>query len=512
MSVATAIHESIWIDAGPTQPELPQLERATRADVVVIGGGIVGLTTALLLQEAGRKVMLIEAGRLARGVSGCTTAKVSSQHGLKYAELASKHGADAARVYGQANEAALAWIAERVERHEIECDFRRQPSYAYVASSAQRGQVEDEVRAAVAAGLPAVLADETPLPYPVAAAVRFDHQAEFHPRKYLLALAEQLVARGAEVYERSHAVEIDADQDRVAVKTPGGRVEADYAIVASHYPFLDRSFSFARVSPQRSYAIACRIAAAPPPGMYISGDSPTRSIRAIPLDDGEELLMVGGESHKTGTGGDTERHYQRLEQFAREHWDVESVAYRWSSQDGSTLDGMPYVGRLTPRSDRVLMATGFAKWGITGGTAAAQALADLIAGRESAAAELFDPWRKTLRASAVKFVEENAQVGARFLSDRISKPGGRPIESLQPGEGDIVRHDGEKVAAYRDDEGALVAVSSRCTHLGCQVNWNSAERSWDCPCHGSRFAPNGRVLEGPAVHALERKPIEQSTA
>jgi len=510
VSVATAIHESIWIDAGPSQPELPRLERSVRTDVVVIGGGIAGLTTALLLREAGRDVVLIEAGRLARGVSGYTTAKVSSQHGLKYAELTSKHGADAARVYGQANEAALAWIAERVERDGIECDFRRQPSYAYVTSASQRRQVEDEVRAAVAAGLPASLAEETPLPYPVAGAVRFDDQAEFHPRKYLLALAEQLVARGAEVYERSHAVEVDADQDRVAVKTPGGRVDAEHAVVASHYPFLDRSFSFARVSPQRSYAIACRIVGDPPEGMHISGDSPTRSIRAIPLDDGEELLMVGGESHKTGTGGDTEQHYEALEQFAREHWDVESVAYRWSSQDGSTLDGMPYVGRLTPRSDRVLMATGFAKWGITGGTAAAHALADLIADRDSAAAELFDPWRKTLRASAVKLLEENAQVGARFLGDRISKPGGRAIESLQAGEGDIVRHDGEKVAAYRDDDGTLVAVSPRCTHLGCQVNWNSAERSWDCPCHGSRFAPNGRVLEGPAVHALERKPIERS--
>jgi glycine/D-amino acid oxidase-like deaminating enzyme/nitrite reductase/ring-hydroxylating ferredoxin subunit len=509
MSVATAIHESVWIDAGPPQPELPQLERPTQADVVVVGGGLVGLTTALLLQEAGRKVVLVEAGRLARGVSGYTTAKVSSQHGLKYAELASKHGPDAARVYGQANEAALAWIAERVERDGIDCDFRRQPSYAYVTSSSKRGQVEDELRAAVAAGLPASLAEETPLPYPVAAAVRFDDQAEFHPRKYLLALAAQLVAGGAEVYERSHAVEVDADQDRVAVKAPGGRIDADHAVVASHYPFLDRSFSFARVSPQRSYAIACRIAGDPPAGMHISGDSPTRSIRAIPLDDGEELLMVGGESHKTGTGGDTEQRYERLEQFAREHWDVESVAYRWSSQDGSTLDGMPYVGRLTPRSDRVLMATGFAKWGITGGTAAAHALADLIGGRESAAAQLFDPWRKTLRASAIKLVEENAQVGARLLGDRISKPSGRSVESLEPGEGDIVRHDGEKVAAYRDEKGTLVAVSPRCTHLGCQVNWNSAERSWDCPCHGSRFAPDGRVLEGPAVHALERKPIEQ---
>ena len=506
MSVAAAVHESVWIDTGPPQPELPRLDGSARADVVVIGGGIVGLTTALLLQEAGSKVVLIEAGRVARGVSGYTTAKVSSQHGLIYAKLTAKHGSEAARTYGQANEAALAWIAQRVERDGIDCDFRRQPSYAYVGSDAQRHQVEDEARAAIAAGLPASLTDSTPLPYPVAAAVRFDDQAEFHPRKYLLALADRLTAAGAELYERSHAVQVDAGRDAVTVKTPGGQVSAGFAVVATHYPFLDRSLSFARVHPQRSYAIACRIAGAPPPGMHIAGDSPTRSIRAIPLGD-EELLLVGGEGHKTGAGGDTEQRYRALEQFAREHWDVESVAYRWSTQDNSTLDSMPYIGRLTPRSDRVLMATGFAKWGMTGGTAAAHVLADLIAGRESAAAQLFDPWRKTARASVVKLLEENAHVGAHFVGDRLTKPGGREIDSLQPGEGDLVRHDGEKVAAYRDDDGALVAVSPRCTHLGCQVNWNSAERSWDCPCHGSRFAPDGRVLHGPAVHALERKPL-----
>ncbi|HEX2161949.1 MAG TPA: FAD-dependent oxidoreductase [Thermoleophilaceae bacterium] len=506
MTSPTSPNESVWIDTGPPQPELARLDGPARADVVVIGGGIVGLTTALLLQEAGSQVVLLEAQRIARGVSAYTTAKVSSQHGLKYAELASKHGPDAARTYGQANEAALAWIADRVDRHGIDCDFRRQPSFAYVADGSQRRQVEDETRAAIAAGLPASLTDATPLPYPVAAAVRFDDQAEFHPRKYLLALAEQLTAAGGQIYERSHAVEVDADRDEVAVKTPGGRLTAGHAVVATHYPFLDRSFSFARVSAQRSYAIACRIAGSPPEGMHISGDSPTRSIRAIPVG-GEELLMVGGEGHKTGTGGDTEQRYAALEQFAREHWDVESVAYRWSTQDGSTLDGMPYVGRLTPASNRVLMATGFAKWGMTGGTAAAQALADTIAGRENAAAKLWDPWRKTLRQSAPKLVKENAQVAAHFVGDRLTKRGSRPIDSLAPGEGDIVEHDGEKVAAYRDDDGALLAVSSRCNHLGCQLNWNRAERSWDCPCHGSRFAPDGRVLQGPAVHALERKPL-----
>ena len=332
--------------------------------------------------------------------------------------------------------------------------------------------------------------------------MRFDDQAEFHVRKYLLALVDALANAGCRIYERSRATDVDGG----VVKTPSGRVTADRVVVATHYPFLDRSLAFARVHPQRSYAILCRIAGRPPEGMFISAGSPTRSIRGVPADRGE-LLLVGGEGHRPGTGGDTERRYSTLEAFAREHWDVRSVEYRWSAQDNTTIDGLPYVGRLMPFSDRVLMATGFAKWGMTGGTAAAMILADELLGRENPWAKLFDPNRLTPRASAYRLIRENAETGLRFPGERLTKPGRRSIDDLQPGEGDIVRRDGEKVAAYRDEDGVVTAVSSTCTHLGCQVSWNRAERSWDCACHGSRFAPDGEVLQGPAVHRLERKSI-----
>ncbi len=511
--VPTAKQASVWVDTAPAPRLHPQLDGDAHADVAVIGGGIVGITTALLLAEAGASVVLLEAGQLAGGTSGYTTAKVSSQHGMIYDALRSKHGAETARRYGEANEAALAWIAARVQRDGVDCDFRRQSSYAYVTSADERDQVEREAEAAIEAGLPAELVEETPLPFPVAAAVRFEHQAEFHPRKYLFALAEQLDAiEGARIFERSHAVEVGAHEGRQVVKGPGGRVLAERVVVATHYPFLDRSLAFARLHPTRSYAIACRIAGAPPAGMHISGDSPTRSIRAIRVgsgsdSNGEELLLVGGEGHKTGTESDTELRYERLEAFAREHWDVRSVEYRWSAQDPITLDLIPYVGRLTPFNDRVLMATGFAKWGMTGGTAAALLLADLCLGREAMWADLFDPNRLTVRQSLPRLLKENTQVAARFVGDRIRHADKRPIESLRPGEGAIVEHDGERVAAARDDDGTLHIVSARCTHLGCLVRWNDAERSWDCPCHGSRFGVDGTVLEGPAVHRLERQPI-----
>jgi glycine/D-amino acid oxidase-like deaminating enzyme/nitrite reductase/ring-hydroxylating ferredoxin subunit len=510
--VPTARRTSVWVDTAPDPPPHPRLDGDVRADVAVIGGGIVGITTALLLAEAGASVVLLEAGRLAGGTSGSTTAKVSSQHGLIYDTLRSKHGIETARRYGEANEAALAWIAARVQRDGIDCDFRRQPSYAYVTSASDRDQVEREAEAAVEAGLPAELVEETPLPFPVAAAVRFDHQAEFHPRTYLFALAERLgVYGGARIFERSHAVEVGAHEGRQVAKGPGGRVLAERVVIATHYPFLDRSLAFARLRPERSYAIACRIAGAPPAGMHISGgDEPKRSVRAIPMggrDPEEELLLVGGEGHKTGTEPDTELRYERLEAFAREHWDVRSVEYRWSAQDPVTLDLLPYVGPILPGSDRVLMATGFAKWGMTNGTAAALLLADLCLGREARWADLFDPNRLTLRQSLPRLVTENAQVAARFVGDRVRHADARSLANLRPGEGAILEHDGERVAAARDDDGTLYAVSPRCTHLGCLVQWNNAERSWDCPCHGSRFALDGTVLEGPAVHRLERKPL-----
>ena len=501
MTAQTAVQRSLWIATGPEQPVHPELDHDVEADVAIVGGGIVGVTTALLLKEAGASVALLEADRIGQGVTGHTTGKVSSQHGMIYARLAETFGPEAARTYGAANEAALAWIAARVEADGIDCDFRRRSSYAY----GDRAQAEKEAAAAIDAGLPATLVDETPLPYAVDAAVRFDGQAEFHAHKYLLALAAQL--EGCQVFERSRAAEVDTYKEPT-VKTPGGRIVARHVVLATHMPFPDRTLAFARAHPQRSYALACRIAGEPPDGMFISAGSPTRSIRGVPLGE-EELLLVGGEGHRPGTGGDTEKRYTALELFAREHWNVESVLYRWSSQDNTTIDTLPYVGRATPRHAGVLMATGFAKWGLTGGTAAAMILADTILGRENPWAELFDSNRFTPRASAARFVEENAVAGVRFAADRVTKRGTREIEELAPGEGDIVRLRGEKVAGHRRDDGTLVAVSPTCTHLGCQVNWNRAERSWDCPCHGSRFSPDGDVLHGPAVHRLERRPLEE---
>jgi glycine/D-amino acid oxidase-like deaminating enzyme/nitrite reductase/ring-hydroxylating ferredoxin subunit len=495
--------ESVWIDTGPDQPPLRRLEGHLRADVVVIGGGIVGITTALLLAEAGVDVVLLEADRLGHGVSGHTTAKVTSQHGLIYSRLRSRFGAEGARTYAAANQAGLAWIADRVEDDGIACDFRRQPAYLYMEDESGRAKLEREAEAAVEAGLPATLLESASLPYPVAAAVRFDQQAEFHPVSYMLGLAERSGRAGCRIFEGSRAVAVHSGSS-CTVTSAAGKVSAERVVVASHYPFLDRSLAFARLHPSRSYAIACSIAGEPPPGMFLSGESPTRSLRAAPVD-GRELLLVGGEGHKTGEGGDTEKRYRGLERFARAHWQLESVEYRWSTQDNIVVDGVPYVGRLMPRNNRLFMASGFAKWGMTGGTAAAMLLSDLLLARDNPWASFFDPNRLPPLAGAAKLIEENGRVALHFFGDRLRERGDRRLEDLAAGEGDIVRHGGQKVAGHRRDDGTLVAVSPRCTHLGCQLAWNTAERSWDCPCHGSRFSPEGEILQGPAVRKLERR-------
>jgi glycine/D-amino acid oxidase-like deaminating enzyme/nitrite reductase/ring-hydroxylating ferredoxin subunit len=492
---------SVWLATRPEPRSFPTLDEDVSADVVVIGGGIVGLTSALLLQEGGASVVLLEADRLGHGVSGHTTAKVTSQHGLIYARLRSRFGADGARAYAEANQAALEWMAARVESDAIDCDFRRRPAYAYVTSPRARGKVEDEVRAAQEAGLPARLAESVPLPFGVEAAVRFDDQAEFHPTRFIQGLARRLEAAGGQVYEGTIAQAVD-DGSPCRVRTDTGRtVTASSVVVATHLPFLDRGLYFARCHPERSYVVAApydRPAATG--GMYLSTESPAHSIRTHTLGE-HTWLLVGGESHKTGQG-DAREHYVRLERWARERFGIDPVM-RWATQDQMPADGVPYIGPVDPISRHVYVATGFRKWGLAMGIAAAELFAAWVEGRDHPWRSLYDTRRVRLRASAATLAKENLNVALRFVGDRVLKRAG--VESIEPGEGRIVGTGLSQRAVYRDEQGELHALSARCTHLGCIVNWNSGDGTWDCPCHGSRFGATGEVIMGPAVRGLPRR-------
>jgi glycine/D-amino acid oxidase-like deaminating enzyme/nitrite reductase/ring-hydroxylating ferredoxin subunit len=494
---------SLWA-ATSEHRDFPPLGADVTTEVAVLGAGITGLLTALELRQAGREVIVIEARRVGSGATGLTTAKLSSLHGLSYADLAGSLGDGVARAHGQANEAGIARIEDLVGRLGIDCDFRRRPNYTYAESPDDVRKVEEEARTARRIGLPAALVDEVPLPFPVAAAVRFDDQAEFHPLRFLHGVADWLADNGVPIHERTRAVSVDQG-DPCTVRTTSRSVTAWHVVVATQIPFLDRGLFFARTHPERSYAMAVRLRSASPEGMFLSTEEPAHTIRAHPVEAGE-VLIVGGESHKTGQGGDTAARYRRIEAWARERFDVESVEYRWSTQDYMPADGVPFIGRLWPFSDRILTATGFKKWGLAQAAAAAELLRDLVLGQPNPAASLYDPNRLNLRAAASDLVKEGLDDGSRLVVDRIRRRS-RASTGIALGEGRVVSHHGRQVAVARDEAGHLHAVSARCTHLGCIVTWNSAERSWDCPCHGSRFAVDGSVLQGPAVSPLARRQI-----
>lgn len=493
-------HRSLWLDAIAGQVR-PPLTEGLRVDVAVVGAGITGLTTALLLAREGRSVAVLDQNRIGTGTTGHSTAKITSQHGMTYARLRRTHGKDGAMTYGQANERAKEFIAGLVAAESIDCDFRRRDAYLYAASVEERAKVEQEATAAEDAGLPSEMLEEAPVPFETHGALRFRDQAEFHPQKYVNALADLVEASGGKIYENTRAVAA-SDGEPVTVRTgTGAAVEADHLVVATLIPFLDRGAFFARAFANRSYVLTAQIEGSPPRAMLINAGSPVRSIRSVPSDGGE-LLMVGGESHSTGSSEAQPERYEKLAEFARRHWNVELVKHRWSSQDYVPDDSVPYIGPINFLSKRILVATGLKKWGITGGTVAAELLRDRICDRDNPAAGLFSSTRIKPIAEASKFVSENARVPLHFFGDRVRDRADRSIEDLAPGEGGIVSAASGKVAGYRDEAGELHAVSATCTHLGCQVRWNLAERTWDCPCHGSRFDVDGDVLNGPAVRPL----------
>ncbi len=496
---------SLWLDTTP-DTAYPPLVGDVRYDVVVVGGGITGLTTAYLLKQAGSRVAVIERHRVATGTTGNTTAKVTSLHSLTYAQLVDKRGEEVARLYGEANQAAIAKIASLVDQLGVDCQFERAAAYTYTESADNVGQVEAEVEAAVRLGLPASYTDQTDLPYPVRAAVRFENQAHFHPRRYCLALAAAIDGDGSTVFEQTDALGVDEQQDGVVVRTSNGVVSANQVVVATLLPFVDRGGFFAKAHPMRSYAMAVRIGGDVPRGMYLSVDSPTRSLRPAHYQDTTGLVL-GGASHQTGREEQTSGYYQDIEDWARATFDVRAVDYRWSAQDYTTLDSVPYVGR-SPRAARTFVATGFKKWGITNGTAAAMLLTDTIGGRDNPWTEVFDATRIGGAQSIAKAVKQNLQVGKDFVKDHVARRQAPSVDDLVPGQAGVVKIEGRSVGAYRDGAGALHVVNITCTHLACTLRWNDAETTWDCPCHGSRFSAEGRVLEGPAVKDLDRIEVE----
>jgi glycine/D-amino acid oxidase-like deaminating enzyme/nitrite reductase/ring-hydroxylating ferredoxin subunit len=503
--MAESAFESYWMDTtGSTS--YPALSGDLEVDVAVVGAGIAGMCTAWELARSGRSVAVLEADRIVAGTTGYTTAKVTAQHTLIYAHLRSALGAETARLYAQSQQGAVEHLVATVGELAIDCDLERAPAYTYVTSPDQVPQIRAEVDAAQQAGLPASAVTETGLPFRIAAAIRVDEQAQFHPRRYLLALAEDLTRRGGQIFERTRVVDLDEGEPCRLTTENDATITARDVVVATHYPVFDRALLFSRLTPNREVVVAAPIEASQDPaGMYITQEENSRSVRTSPYRDGQRLLIVTGEHFTPGTPGVQDR-FATLERWMRKHFSVDGIAYRWSAQDNSTPDKVPFIGRFHPGAAHTFVATGFRGWGMSNGILASRLLSSLLTGEEPPWARIYDPRRIHPTVEASTFLKANAAVARHFVGDRIRPPShADSVDEIKAGSGAIIRHRGRRYAVHRDENGDLHSVSATCTHLGCTVVFNDAEHSWDCPCHGSRFTPDGTVIHGPATTPLERR-------
>ena len=494
------IPKSYWLES-TERTNYPKLDENIHVDIAIVGGGMVGILTAYQLQEYDFNIALLEAENVVESTTAHTTAKLTSQHDLIYYKIKKERGFDLALQYAEANENAIHEIKKIADENNIDCDYSLQSAYIFTQEDKYVKKLEDEVKTAKSLGIKAYLTDNIPLPIDIKSAMVFENQAQFHPRKFLIPLAEKIHNNGVKIHEKTRAIELNKKDDKYIINTSQGKtVTADIVIIASHYPFYNKkAMYYSRIYVERSYAIAIKAKEKFPGGLYINTDIPTRSLRSLPTEDGE-LILVVGENHKTGQGEDMNNHYKALLNFAEEVFSVENVPYRWSTQDCMTMDKIPYIGQYASDTPNLYIATGFQKWGMTTSMASSIILKDLIVTGESPWADVFNPSRKNISGSAKEFIAQNVNVAGQLLGGKISKEPEKIV--IESGEGKILNIDGEKTGAYRDEEGELYFVNTTCTHMGCELNWNSAERSWDCPCHGSRFTYRGHIIQGPAVKPL----------
>jgi glycine/D-amino acid oxidase-like deaminating enzyme len=374
--------QSYWMASTPNL-KYPSLQEDLKVDVAIIGGGITGISCAYFLNRKGIKAAIIEADHILQGTTGHTTAKITSQHGLIYNKIKSQMSEELAKQYADANESAIGMIKKIADENNIDCDYTSQSAYVYTLQDGYVDKISNEAKTAASLGIKAAYLEEIPLQVPIKAAVRFDNQAQFHPRKFLLPIAEKITNSGSQIFEQSRIVDIEEGSSYVLITEQGKRITAGKVIIASHYPCYNKpGLYFTRIYSERSYVVAVKASVRYPGGMYITAEDPGRSLRSQMSDDGE-LIFVGGEHHKTGQGEDTVKHYEVLVDYANQNFAVEDIPYRWSTQDCMTLDDVPYVGHFTSKTPNMYIATGYGKWGMTSSIASAMLLSDLIVDGES---------------------------------------------------------------------------------------------------------------------------------
>jgi glycine/D-amino acid oxidase-like deaminating enzyme/nitrite reductase/ring-hydroxylating ferredoxin subunit len=501
-------------------PTYPTLTEDIQTDVCVVGAGIAGMTTAYLLAREGRSVVILDDGPVGGGMTGRTTAHLVNALDDRYYDLEKYHGEKGAQLAAESHTAAIARIEAIVAEENIDCDFERLDGYLFVPPGDSMKELERELEATHRAGLTEVIqVERAPIDsYDTGPCLRFPKQGQFHPLKYLSGLARAIERRGGRIYTSTHATEIKGGS-AARVETAGGAVVmAGSVVVATNTPVNDRLVIHTKQAPYTTYVIGARVPmGAVTKALYwdtaqhsgMSDQSGPIPYHYVRLQHGEshggfDVLIVGGQDHKSGQADDAEQRYGRLEAWARERWPAaESIEFRWSGQVMEPVDGLAFIGRNPLDDENIYVATGDSGNGMTHGTIAGVLLTDLIMGRENPWATLYDPSRKTLRA-ARDYAKENLNVAGQYAEGFFTGGEFDSTDEIKPGEGGIIRRGLSKVAVYRDDDGTLHQRSAVCQHLGCIVAWNSNEKTWDCPCHGSRYDRYGRVINGPANSDLAR--------
>jgi glycine/D-amino acid oxidase-like deaminating enzyme/nitrite reductase/ring-hydroxylating ferredoxin subunit len=481
--------QSCWVASAPGT-SYPRYERSDRTEFAVVGGGIVGLTTACLLARAGRAVTVLEALCVGQQVTGRSTAKITTQHALVYSDLAAASGLERARLYGEANHAGAELIASLVRDLSIRCDYERKDAYAYTLQPERKAALEDEARVAREIGFDVEVLDRAPLPFATAGALRFANQAQFNPAKYLVGLANGVTQAGGRIFENTRvgSVKRRAGGKGWRIESGGRHLDAESVVVATHIPMWTPIPYDQRMRARCHTAMAFRAASDDTiDGMFIDVDPPSHSLR-MGRDARGPLLIVLGPSFPNGSDGDVAARFEQLERWVRDNVQAGEVAWRWVNEDYDTADDVPYAGALAGEAAGMYVASGFNGWGISNGTAAAMLIADQIQNERN-------PWR--------------ALYNPRRRAPKDFNPGGdtksrvKEVGDIAAGAGGVIEQGKRKIAVFRDAKGRAHAFSAACTHKGCTVTWNNADLTWDCPCHGSVFSCDGQVIHGPATDPLE---------